>query len=223
MNLPDGPWLNVGSGPVAPQGWTCIDGSWQSRLAGSAFARVAAALTGRDVGHWPSGIVCRDVRHGLGFAPGSVAVIYSSHFIEHLYRDEALAFLRDAHQTLKRGGVIRIVTPDLAAIVERYARARALGNGHQAASQLQAALHLRPPDADRASGVLGWYRRRTSFDAHKFVYDGPALRALLIEAGFGQPVLRGYLESDLATERLALVEESSRIVDGAGICVEARR
>ncbi|MGH8188436.1 MAG: hypothetical protein ACREUC_17905, partial [Steroidobacteraceae bacterium] len=60
-------------------------------------------------------------------------------------------------------------------------------------------------------------------DHHKWVYDGDSLCALFREAGFAQPAVRGFLDSDISRERLALVEHADRVCDGAGICVEARR
>jgi len=50
----------------------------------------------------------------------SVDVIYTSHMIEHLSRDEFSAFLKEAKRVLKKGGIIRISTPDLHKMVEQY-------------------------------------------------------------------------------------------------------
>ncbi|MGH9346649.1 MAG: class I SAM-dependent methyltransferase [Vicinamibacterales bacterium] len=220
--LPEGIWVNAGSGPSSPAGWMSIDGSWQAWLASHGVAAsVARLLTGRDTGHWPRGIVCRDVRRGLGLAPGSAAVVFSSHLIEHLHRSEALALLRDAHRVLRPGGVCRVVTPDLGCLVDAYVIARPREAG--AADRLQDALLLHPVEPPRAGALLGWYRRATAFDQHKWVYDGDSLCALLREAGFSAPAVRGFLESDIPADRLAQVEHRERVCDGAGICVEARR
>jgi SAM-dependent methyltransferase len=111
--------LNVGSGPAVAPGWISIDGSWQARFAGRPIAaRVVSLLTGRQVGHWPAGIRCLDVRRGLPFADRSASAVYSSHMIEHLFRDEAGAFLRDAHRVLVPGGICRIVVPDMRSMVQ---------------------------------------------------------------------------------------------------------
>ena len=221
--LPEGLWVNVGSGPSVHDGWMSMDGSWQAWLAGGGIAASLARLvTGRDVGHWPAGIVCRDVRRGLGLAPGSTAVVFSSHLIEHLHRAEALAFLRDAHRALRDGGICRIVTPDLNGLVNAYLDARTRA-GSDAADNLQAALLLHPADPPRTGAMLGWYRRATAFDHHKWVYDGESLCRLFVEAGFASPQVKGFLESAIPHDRLAQVEQADRVCDGAGICVEARR
>ncbi len=61
-----------------------------------------------------------DVREGLPFPPGSVRGIFSEHFIEHLTQGELLAFLRDCRRVLVDGGILRLATPDLAALVREY-------------------------------------------------------------------------------------------------------
>jgi hypothetical protein len=219
--LPDGLWLNVGSGPSAPAGWTSIDGSWQAWLAARpALARAARRLTGRAVGHWPRGIVCRDVRRGLGVAAGSAAVVFTSHFIEHLHRADALAFLREARRALIPGGICRVVTPDLRALVDGYVASRVADP--LAGDRLQEALLLHPAAPAPVPMLLGWYRARTAFDHHKWVYDGESLAALFREAGFPHPTPRGHLDSDIPRERLAAVEPADRVCGGAGVCVEAR-
>ena len=220
--IPEGVWVNVGSGPSAPPGWMSIDGSWQAWLAQRRLAASLAKLvTGREVGHWPPGIICRNVRHGLGLAPSSAAVVFSSHLIEHLHRSDALALLREAHRVLQPRGVCRVVTPDLGGLVDTYVSGRRQHSG--AADRLQEALLLHPAEAPRPGILLAWYRRATAFDHHKWVYDGPSLCELFVEAGFAAPAVRGFLESDIPAPRLAQVEQRDRVCEGAGICVEARR
>src|SRR4051794_39035122 len=103
--LPSGPMVNVGCGPHNPPGWINIDGSLRARVAGWPLLRNSRKL----VGDWPEGIVARDIRKSLGFGPQSLSVVYSSHTLEHLFRDEAVRFLRETRQSLKPGGVCRIV------------------------------------------------------------------------------------------------------------------
>ena len=212
--------LNVGSGPTVADGWVSIDGSWQARLAGRPLlARLASAVTRRDVGHWPRGIVCRDVRAGLGVAPQSVTAIYSSHFIEHLTRDEAVRFLGECRAALEPGGVCRVVTPDLRALIDQYLH-EAPASRDAAEAFMRASL-LAEPNGSGTRGLLAWYRQRMQFDAHKWLYDAASLCALFEEAGFTNPAARHYLESRIPADVLSRVELRSRIEDGAGVVVEA--
>jgi predicted SAM-dependent methyltransferase len=223
--LPDGLWLNVGCGDAAPRGWVNIDGSWQAWFASRPlFASAARMFTGRDVGHWPQGIVCRDVRRGLGVAPETSAVVYSSHLIEHLERQEALALLVEAHRVLKANGVCRVVTPDLAALADTYQQSRAAGETRAADRFVESTLLTAPRQTCTPNGnSLAWYRARTAFHFHKWLYDADSLQALFLEAGFTAARARKYLDSDIPAQRLRAVEHESRAANGAGVIVEATR
>lgn len=224
MSSVSGLYVNVGSGPDAPAGWVCLDGSWQAWFAHHpVIAWMARRVTGQAVGHWSRGIVCRNVRAGLGLPNESAAVVFSSHLIEHLHRSEALALLRDCWRVLKPGGVCRIVTPDLSTLVQRYVGSEGNGNAAHAADTLQEAMLLRPSAPPRNGGLLAAYRRRTDFDHHKWMYDGRSLCALFGEAGFTGARVRGYLESVIPQAQLAQVEQASRVLDGEGMCVEATK
>jgi SAM-dependent methyltransferase len=220
-SVPAGPLLNVGSGPVVNPDWISLDGSWQVILAGSRLAKLAALVADREVGHWPRGIRYCDVRKGLPFPGGSVAVVYSSHFLEHLYRDEAAAFLREVYRVLKPAGVCRVVVPDLADAVRDYADGVRDGRARNS-ERLMEALHVRDRGAP-GRGPLGWYRRLTEFSTHKWMYDLEGLVSLLAEAAFTSPQSCAFLESAIPIEQLRGVEQASRVLDGAGICVEARK
>ena len=52
-----------------------------------------------------------DVRGGLPFADDSVEEARAEHFIEHLTRDEAIAFLNDVWRVLKPGAMFHVVVP----------------------------------------------------------------------------------------------------------------
>ena len=224
--VPDGPMLNVGSGPAAAAGWINMDGSWQARLAGHPLAaRLISAMLGVEVGHWPAAVQYRNVKRGLGYGDGSVAVVYASHLIEHLYRDEALALLLDARRALKPGGVCRVVVPDVAAIVGWYLanQREPAARKKQPSSDLLMGLMLLRPPRSRGRGLLGFVRQWTDLHEHKWMYDEEGLAALFAEAGFGDPSPRAYLESAIDRELLAQVEQADRVCNGAGVCVEARR
>jgi SAM-dependent methyltransferase len=217
--------VNLGSGPHDPKPWISIDGSWQARIARHPLlARIGSRLLGAPMGHWPPGVRYRDLRRGLPFGDRSVAVVYASHLLEHLHRDEALGLLLEARRVLMPGGVCRMVVPDVEAIVGWYlAHQKEPVETHEEPSSdlLMGMLAVRPRTA--AVGVLGRMRRFAGLHEHKWMYDRLGLVALFREAGFAQPVARGFLESDIPREALAQVEQADRVCDGAGICVEAAR
>ena len=61
-----------------------------------------------------------DLRRGLPLPGGSCSVIYSSHFIEHLSRAEALAHFAACHDALEDGGNLRMALPNFEELTRRY-------------------------------------------------------------------------------------------------------
>jgi predicted SAM-dependent methyltransferase len=88
--------LNVGCGKVKLDGWVNID-----------------IESGADL--------VLDVRKGLPFNQNSVDFIYNEHFIEHLTFEEGRKILQNFHRCLKKGGVLRVATPDLDYVIQKYA------------------------------------------------------------------------------------------------------
>jgi SAM-dependent methyltransferase len=226
MTTPTGPFINVGSGPDNPPPWINIDGSWQARLAGHRWlARAGSRLLGIQIGHWPAGVRYHDVRRGLAFQDHTVAVVYASHLLEHLHRDEALALLREARRALIPGGICRIVVPDVEAIVGWYlAHQREAVETHREPSSdlLMGMLQLRPKTGRTAPGLVSRVRRLANLHEHKWMYDREGLLAIFREAGFVNPSAREFLDSAIPREALERVERADRVCNGAGVCVEAR-
>lgn len=117
--------LNVGSGPYVLPGWTSIDKSLTPLLERVPLAKGALVLMGlldytqlQNV--WPAGVVRLDVTKSLPYEAGSVDAIYSSHFVEHLTRDEADRFFREALRVLRPGGILRLAVPDLQLAAREY-------------------------------------------------------------------------------------------------------
>ena len=52
-----------------------------------------------------------DLRNNLPFRDDSATLIYSSHMLEHLYPEQALALLREARRVLAPAGVFRLAVP----------------------------------------------------------------------------------------------------------------
>jgi SAM-dependent methyltransferase len=217
--------LNLGSGEADAEGWIHLDGSWQTRLSRWPWLLpVSAVLVRRRVGRWSRRVRYWNARLGIPFESDSVAVVYASHLLEHLYRDEALLLLRDVKRVLRPDGLCRLIVPDLAAIVGWYLDHRQQTPRPKEASSdvLNGLLGFRSPTRP-GGGLIGLYRRLTDLDQHKWMYDEEGLIALCREAGFARPGSRSYLESDIPHDLLAQVEKKERIVDGAGVCVECRK
>lgn len=110
-----------------------------------------------------------DVRKGLPYADGSVDLIFSEHFIEHLSADEAKAYFRECHRALKRGGVVRTATIDLQYILVRYA------------ADWSDQTWLRDYHFATAGEMINAVFHEWE---HKFIYDEETLRRFLEHGGF---------------------------------------
>lgn len=119
--------LNLGSSARVAPGWTNVDHSWLLRLArrpglAAALHRVGVVSDDRyeRLRRLDRDAVCWDLRRGIPFADETFDVVYHSHVLEHLDREDAPGFLGECRRVLKRGGTIRIVVPDLEQLARRY-------------------------------------------------------------------------------------------------------
>jgi len=109
----------------------------------------------------------------LPFRSGSVDFLHSEDLLEHLDVDAGKALLAECHRVLRPKGVMRILTPDLRALVERVYLRREhdhLGWCH---------AHLA---ADGPCEALNMHLRMNG--EHRFVYDEERLAAVLRSIGF---------------------------------------
>jgi hypothetical protein len=65
-------------------------------------------------------VLRHDLRHRLPFPSAAFDVVYHSHVLEHLAKNEAPRFIDECSRVLKRGGVLRVVVPDLMTIAKQY-------------------------------------------------------------------------------------------------------
>lgn len=116
--------INLGSGFSGLPGWLNYDNSIVARFSRFPFLiRICVKLGLLVPGYldvkWPP-VVCHDCRHGIPLKDNSVDCVYTSHFLEHLYRHEVINILKESFRVLKPGGLIRIVVPDGKQIAQKY-------------------------------------------------------------------------------------------------------
>lgn len=63
-----------------------------------------------------------DIRKGIAFEDSSFDVVYSSHVLEHMTKYSAENLVAEMVRVLKPGGILRIVVPDLEAIINNYVK-----------------------------------------------------------------------------------------------------
>jgi len=127
--------VNLGCGLRVANGWLNIDGSLNALIA--SWPNWAHRLIYRFSGshnYYSIEEYCQilenhtflyhDLSLSLPLHENSVDFIYSSHFFEHLFKDDAAALLKSCARALKPGGAIRISIPDLAYAVSLYGLGR---------------------------------------------------------------------------------------------------
>ena len=209
--------VNVGCGQTPTKGWKNFDNSPSILLARVPFLpmllRSFRLLDDRNY-EFIQFAKTYDIQHvnatkGLPLANASVDVIYSSHMLEHLDRDDANAFLREAKRLLRPGGIIRLAVPNLRRLADRY---MADGDADDfIASQLTC---VPSPKTLTQRIKLAWVGPRH----HVWMYDAASLSKLLRGRGFIDPVALAAGATTIADPGpLDLHERSDE-----GLYVEAR-
>ena len=168
--------INLGCGLSVAKGWLNIDGSlnamfasWPSwlhktlyRLSGSrqyySLAQYCTILGNHQFLH-------HDLSLSLPLHDRTVDYIYSSHFFEHLFLDDAVSLLAKCAQALKPGGMIRISVPDLAYAVSLYGLGR---------------------KTEMLEDYFFVVNKGSYLSRHKYMYDFDLLKTVLEQAGFSE-------------------------------------
>jgi hypothetical protein len=143
---------------------------------------------------------------------GAASVVYADNVIEHVTLDAGRVLLREAHRCMQPGGVIRLVTPDLRAHVDKYLDGSAPAGDVDARVYEEAGLTVEHP--------LDWVRIPiATFGHHEgYVYDFDTLAAELKRAGF-RSVVRCELGTSAHAEFNGMDQRAHE--GGAQMAVEA--
>lgn len=190
------PCLHIGGGPRCLEGWLNTD-----------LQRA-------------TGVISMDATRAYPFGDATFAYVFSEHMIEHVGYDCGQTMLRECFRVLRPGGVIRIVTPDLAVITGLAQEPR---SPMQQAYFDYCAKEFIAPGQPRTLACVadalfrGW--------GHSFIYDQETLEASLAAAGFtGISRHRLGRSEHAALERL---EHETRypagLLDFESMALEARK
>lgn len=166
--------VNLGCGLAVTTGWVNIDGSLNALVSTlpRPLHRLAYRLTGASR-YYSEDEYCRllrdhyfihhDLAHSIPLGDGVADFVYSSHFLEHLFRKDGEKLLMESFRVLKPGGTVRIVVPDLAYALSLYAAG----------------------EKDKMLSDNFFVEDDNSYYArHKYMYDFDMLADALTRAGF---------------------------------------
>lgn len=117
-------------------------------------------------------IVYGDATKKMKFESNSVDYLYSSHMLEHLYPRDAIYFLSECKRVLKKGGVLRLLLPDL---------------------EYEAKIYMKSLGNQNAANIFSWkvYANddKSGYkNGHKWMYDKYYLKNILKKVGFEKVV-----------------------------------
>ena len=122
----------------------------------------------------------RDCTKSLNLPDCSVDEINCSHFLEHVYRSEAVAIVKDFHRVLKEGGKLLINVPDLEKYIYQYIEAD--GNRKRADQFIERTLLTVSERPSLLRTV--WHLLFKLSPRHHWLYDADSMTALVKECGF---------------------------------------
>jgi len=149
----------------------------------------------------PEDVIVQDLRRGIPFEEGTFDLVYHSHLLEHIDHEQVLDFLRECYRVLKRGGVLRVVVPDLESWARHYVasldsqpRSASTAEHEQIiAGLLEQMVRRIPTTRDAQPRFVRFLESAFLGDslstgwAHRWMYDQYTLGALLLRAGFSEP------------------------------------
>jgi len=128
-------------------------------------------------------VIEHDILKGLPFEDGSFDAAYSSHLVEHIKPAEVHKFLSEVCRILKKGGVMRLVVPDLERIALSYLKALEKvesGNLEAEANYDWMVLEMYDQSVrDFAGGEARYYLRNPNIKNREFIISRVGKNAFL--------------------------------------------
>ena len=148
-----------------------------------------------------------DATEDLPVGEETVKYIYASHFIEHLSFIEGISVLERFYKIMKKGGVIRLATPDLELWIKNYYENNAdfFGKYKNLCLTAEGRTLVKTKGEIFMSQVCNW--------GHKWNYDFESMKHILEKIGFSQVAKKRVFESFIPDIKEIEPNEESRILE----------
>ena len=124
--------------------------------------------------------------------------------LEHLSNNSANHFIKECNRVLRKGGILRIVVPDIKKIVDDYLLNK------DADAFLERTLLVAPSLESLKSKMQFFF---VGYRHHQWMYDSKSLQKLLLKNGFDNPIEQSPGQTlILNTEGLNLSERSEESI-----------
>lgn len=190
--------LNLGCGPVQPDGWVNVDGSNRARLVRFApwLDRTLTQLRILPPTEFSRRTAVWNLRKPLPVQDSSVTACYAGELLEHLTLEDGQRLLRECYRVLRPGEIMRVCVPDNYEFWARYCRAieETLAQAEETWS-----------DEDSRQFVWLFFKDicvkkpflRSMGHFHKWAYDQVSLTLEFRRAGFIDLSRRKFLNSNI--------------------------
>jgi len=205
-------YAQYGCGFTAPDGWRNFDASMTLRWERTP---VLGRLFTKNALRFPSAAECGDIVKGLPLKDGSCKGIFASHVLEHLALEDFHKALENTKRALMKGGIFRLVVPDLQWAAKEYLASVAAGDATANAIFFKETLL---GAERRARNPFQFFFRFFSNAAHLWMWDEPALKTNLARHGFTN--IRRCSFGDCEDPMFNLVEDAGRFEHA--VAMEAR-
>jgi len=174
--------VNFGCGMTPTDGWVNYDNSFAIKLANSSFlyllAKSLRLLTLEQIKNveWNKKhkIYFADATKKIPLKDDSIECLYTSHMLEHISREGAVFFLREAVRVLKVGGVLRVAVPDLRLAINDYL-------AKEDADSFMKGIYVEAQPIKKMKDKFKLFV--TGYRHHQWMYDGKSLSLLMKNSG----------------------------------------
>lgn len=205
-------YVQYGCGWCAPKQWTNFEASltlkWE-RLP------ILGHYT-KNAQRFPVNVRPGDIVKGLPIPDESCEGVYASHVLEHLALEDFHKALKNTYRILRKGGIFRLVVPDLESSAREYIARLECGAPNANASFLR---ETQLGCEERERGIIGLAKKLFNTSAHLWMWDETSMTQALNDHEFRH--IRRCNFGDCEDAMFSLVEDSSRFKSAIGM--EARR
>jgi predicted SAM-dependent methyltransferase len=182
--------INIGCGKTPTKGWKNYDNSWSVRLSNKPIlvfllkklGLLSKAQSKFIVFAGQENILWANAIERIPEKDEAADVIYSSHMIEHIDRQEVALFFKEAIRVLKSGGIIRIAVPDIRYHIDNYLKD---GDANNFIEHTYLTREKPKSMVEKIKYLVVGDRN------HQWMYDGKSLCNLLSSMGFKDPKVIG--------------------------------
>lgn len=209
--------LNIGCGLSRGASWLNFDCSPTLLISKIPFLGMPMlrCVKGLD---WPADVRFGDVVKGLPVRKESCKFIFCSHVLEHLSLKDFHVAVSNIYMYLMRGGIFRIIVPDLEAYAREYlSNLNCSDAAVKAADDFMRKTHLGCEKS--RSGILLRIREAMANSRHQWLWDRHSLSAALKAYGFSHVKICAY--GEWSDPMCSEIEDHGRHMDS--ICFEAMK